>query len=553
MKTNIQTDLEKVYTRFTVAESVTDWLKESTEIIFDIAQKAIQENRFEVVASALHNIFDLSDEYIKARQEYSNERDAFIDHVHSRLIDSKNLVSKNTHPKIMLSIIRIARDIAISSLQIKPVRAFAGENFMPLGFITLLSDVSLSPEILKDTSYAPMSTVDYLVDIAKKAIDNDFPRTAILVTDKLGAIAATTTKLHFLYGDTIAAKANWALACILDYLFDKQNSSKYYLEHELKSVLEQINKSIVAFIEDDIKFHYATRSNIKTFFGPMAEHGLATVFIKALRTSDDKHLYTNLKILEEFLLDSNQNIMKGMDNSKYLDVKDILDNIYLVGTVFVSVLKEKTDPRMLSEMRSLLLQRFYLLFTNAISMSFKVDPNRYTIFDNDYQEVFFSLMGIMFYENKNHTLDDVLDTWANSVLDIVQKYKTQTTIEHEGHTFERHEITNLLTDLYRYLRLVGVWFNNYYPESEQLKKIILEIKAQPKLTVPYNRFGEVNMYPADFIAERWIITRPFLPFNVKYYADLDSSLFNQQIVDAFEKKLIDETKKKSVKRKRVKK
>ena len=175
MKANIQADIEKVYTRFVVDESVTDLLKESSEIIFDIAQKAIQENRFEVVDSALNNVFDLANEYINARLEYTTERDAYIDYIHSRLIDAKNLVNKATHPKIMLSISRTAKDIALSTLQIKPIRNFAGENFIPLGFINLLSSICLSPEILKDTSYAPMSTIDYLVEIAKKAVDNNFP------------------------------------------------------------------------------------------------------------------------------------------------------------------------------------------------------------------------------------------------------------------------------------------------------------------------------------------------------------------------------------------
>ena len=423
MKANIQADIEKVYTRFVVDESVTDLLKESSEIIFDIAQKAIQENRFEVVDSALNNVFDLANEYINARLEYTTERDAYIDYIHSRLIDAKNLVNKATHPKIMLSISRTAKDIALSTLQIKPIRNFAGENFIPLGFINLLSSICLSPEILKDTSYAPMSTIDYLVEIAKKAVDNNFPRTATLVTDKLGSIAVTTTKLHFLYGDTIAAKANWGLASILDYMFSKQEKTNLYIEHELDSILKEIDKSVTAFIEDDIKHHYSARSNIKTFFGPLAEHGMATVFIKALRTKNDKHLSTTLKILEEFLLDMNQIVMKGMNNSKYLDVRDILENIYDIGIVFVSLVKDEKEPRLQHEMISQLQQRFYLPFTNAMSMSFKQDVNRYTIFDDDYIHQFFSLMGIIFYENKGHIFDNVLEIWADRLLDIIQKYK----------------------------------------------------------------------------------------------------------------------------------
>ncbi len=543
MKSNIQTDMEKVYTKFVVDESVTEWLKESSEIIFDIAQKAIQDNRFEVVDSALNNVLDLANEYIEARLEYTTERDAYIDYIHSRLVDAKNLVNKDSHPKIMLSISRTAKDIALSTLRIKPIRNFAGENYIPLGFINLLSEICLSPEILKDTSYAPMSTIDFLVEIAKKALDNDFPRTATLVTDKLGYIAVMTTKLHFLYGDTISAKANWGLASILDYMFSKQGKTRMYLEHELGSILKEIDKSVTTFIDDDIKHHYSARSNIKTFFGPLAEHGMASMFIKALSRKDDKHLSLALKILEEFLLDMNQIVMKGMNNSKYLDVRDILENIYDIGIVFVSHVKDEKEPRLQHEMTSMLQQRFYLPFTNAISMSFKQDVNRYTIFDDDYIHQFFSLIGIMFYENKGHILDNVLETWADSLLDIIQKYKTQTTGEHEGYVFERHEITNLLSDLYKNLRLVGVWFNHFIPESEALKKIIAELKTQPEITISQGAYGEINMYPSDFIAQRWIVVRPFLPFTPAYFADVDAALFNNEIVSKFEKKLTPKPKK----------
>ena len=94
MKANIQTDLKKAYTKFSVDESVMDWLKESTEIIFDIIQKAAQDNRFEIVDSGLGNITDIADEYIEARRDYSTEQDVFLTYIREKLIDPKNLVKK---------------------------------------------------------------------------------------------------------------------------------------------------------------------------------------------------------------------------------------------------------------------------------------------------------------------------------------------------------------------------------------------------------------------------------------------------------------------------
>ena len=223
MKSPIQTYLEKVYTKYSVDKSVTEWLKESTEIVFDIVQKAVQHNRFEIVDSGLNNVIDITNEYIAARKDYFTEQDSFLTFVNEQLIDIKNLVQKNSHPKIILSIVRAAKDISMASLEIKPIRSFAGENFLPYGLITLISNICLSPEIVKDTSYAPMTTINYLVDIAKRAIDKNFPGTATIVTDRLGQIAIVTTKLHFLFAYSVADKANWGLAAVLDHLLFNQD------------------------------------------------------------------------------------------------------------------------------------------------------------------------------------------------------------------------------------------------------------------------------------------------------------------------------------------
>ena len=540
MKSKIEPDLEKVYTKYLVDTSVTEWLRDSMELIFNITQKAVQDNRFEIVDSGLKNITEIAREYVSARLNYSSEQDSVISYFDERLIDIKNLVQKDTHPKIMLSIARTAKDIAVSTLQIKPIRSFAGENFIPLGFINLLSGICLSPEILKETSYAPMSTVDYLVEIANSAIDKDFPRTANLVSDKLGQIANVTTILHLPYGDSIAAKANWGLASVLDHMLTNEEKLTLYVEHEIKSILEQIDKSINTYLEDDIKFHYVSRSNIKTFFGPLAEHNLTSVFIKALqkKTTDKRHLNLTLNVLKEYLSNLNQSVMKGMDNSKYLDIKDIIENIYMLGIILVGTIKEQKEPRNQSESLSLLEDHFCFPFINSISMSFTVNPtNRYTIFDDDYMQAFFSLLGILFYENDNQLFDQTLEKWSEKVIEIIQRFKNQITEEHEGHIFEKHEISDPLGNLYRYLRLLGVWVNNFLPKSKLLENIIAEVKNQPTLTISKNAYGEVSMYPSDMMIQRWIVLRPFLPYNTKYFSDIDAKLFNSEIVNKFEKKL----------------
>ena len=540
-KRDAKLQMKNIYVKSQVDEAVTNWLKEKTEPIFDIAQNSINENRFEIVDDAFGEIIKIAKEYISHRLDYSLEQDAFLSFLHERFVDLKNIVQKNTHPRIMLAIAKATRDIAIASLDIRPVRANFGENFIPMGNINLLKDICISPEILKETSFAPLSTINFLVDIANAAIDKDFPRTTNIVTEKLGYIAVTTTKLHFLYADSVALQANWGLANILDHFLSGLNKTKFYTKHEIGSVLEEIDKSVNTFMEDDIRYHYTMRNNIKPLFGTLSvrEHGIAGIYIKALQKNyPDKHLSTVIDSLEEFLININQSVMKGMDNSKYLDVKDILDHIYMIGMAFIwATNRMKDNPRFRLEMANILEIKFLYPYINAITMSFKTDPNRYTIFDDDYLMAFFSLMGIMFYENEGTLYQKVLETWISKIIEIVQKYKTMTTIEHEGNIFERHEITHLLGDIYQYLRLAGVWLNKYLPKSDLLPKLISEIKTQPDITKRTSAYGQESLYPS-YMMEQWMVQRPYTAYRPKYFNDVDQALLDGKAIEAFEKKLI---------------
>jgi len=303
---------------------------------------------------------------------------------------------------------------------------------------------------------------------------------------------------------------------------------------EIKSVLGQIDKSVNTFMEDDIKHHYTMRNNIEPFFGTMS--GLAWIYIKSLQKDyDDKHFSSVIESLDEFLMNINQSVMKGMRNSKYLDVKDVLDHIYMTGMTFVwATNRKKSDPKFQVDMTGILKNRFLYPYMNAISMSFKNDPNRYTIFDDDYMMAFFSLMGILFYENKGIIFQEVLETWVTKVLEIVQKYKTMTTVEHKGHTFEKHEITNLLGDMYQYLRLTGVWLNKYFPKSELLPTVISELKRQPDITKKPSSYGQENLYPT-YMMERWMVQRPYTAYRPKYFSEVDQALLDKKSIESFEK------------------
>jgi len=537
---NLSTDLRKVYIKFSVDDSVTSWLRSETEIVIDITQRAIQDNRFEVVRSALRDIVGLAEEYIQARLEYNSEQDKFITYLHEKLIDMKNLARKDTHPEIILSIATTAKDIAVATLSICPIRSSAGENYMPLGFINLLKNICLSEEILKETSYAPMMTISYLVDIGKAAVDKEFPRTANLISDALGEISRTTTKLHSYFTDVISAKANWGLAALLDYMLFNQDKIRINREFALKEIVNEINKSIKTYFEDDERYQYSLRANIKTFFGPLSteEHGVATIFIRSLqiKRKNEKEYWYLLEVLEKFLIELNQNIMMGMDHRKYIDIKEMLEHLYMIGVVLTGFIERVKEENIKSKALKILREHFSYPFINAISMSFKRD-DKYNIFYDDYIDTFFSLIGVIFFKNNKNEFNETIEDWTTKIIEIIQRHKQNIFIIHDGEKFLKYEIIHPLSDLYKHLRLLGVWFVKYSPKSKFLSSIIKEFKNQPPELVPKAPFGEDVRYPKSLLGETWAVRRPYLPFNPSYFDKIDKALCEQKAIEEFEKKL----------------
>jgi len=543
MRNNPKKDLKNIFTRSSVADSVTGWLKSETDIVIDVTQKAIQENRFEVVKSALEDTTGIAREYIQSRIEYHSDQDIFINYLLEKLIDMKNMSRKDTHPEIMLSIATTARDIAIVTLDIKPIRSFAGENYLPLGFINLLKGICLSGEILKETSYAPMVTISYLVDIARVAIDRGFPRTANLISEALGEISRMTTKLHSSYTDIVSARANWGLGGLLDYMFINQDKIMVNRDYAYREVIDEINKSVETYLKDEERYQYTLRSNIKTFFGPLPteQHGIAAVFIRSLqiKRKDEREYHYPLKALDEFLIGFNQNIMLGMKQRKYSDVQEMLEHLYMIGIALIGSMKKIKDDSTKSEALKVFKEHFLYPFINAISMSFKHD-DKYNIPYDDYDDMFFSLIGILFYENDKKQFSTMLEDWMSKIIEIIQRHKGNIPVTHEGKKFLKYEIVHPLADLYRYLRLAGMWLNHYLPESNLLLSVVEEIKSQPAETIPQDNLyvGIVaNRYPNSYFGEAWALRIPHIPYNSQYFQKANKSLYDQRGIDKFEKKI----------------
>jgi hypothetical protein len=267
------------------------------------------------------------------------------------------------------------------------------------------------------------------------------------------------------------------------------------------------------------------------------EHGIAAVFIRSLqKKQNNQQKWTLFEMIDEFLTDLNQNIMVGMNNQKYIDVKEILEHVYMIGIVFISITKRIEEKRLKEEGLKILKVGFSYPFTNAISMSFK-NNRKYHIFYDAYMHSFFSLAGIAFYENSGNIFNEIIEDWVSKIIEIIRRNKTNLVVIHEEQKFPRYEIIHPLKNLYRYLRLAGIWFNEYCPKSNLLKEIILEIKNQPLETISIGIRGSEYLYPKDSIIDRWIVQRPYLSFDTSYFSSADIFLYNDQIKQKFESKL----------------
>lgn len=529
----ISANRTEYYTKFEVGNSVIDWLKADMEIVIDVAQKAISENRFEIVDSCLLNTSTLAKEYLNSRKDYGTQQDAFIGYLHEKLIDTKSLVGKNTHPKIMLSIINTAKDISIESLKLKPIRAQFGENFIPHGLVNLLKDICLSSEILKDTSYAPMSACDSLVSIGASAIDHEFPRTADTVISNLSEISKKTTKAHFFYGDYVSAKANWGLAYLLDYALSRMDKIKIDRDIFLKSIAEEINKSIKVYFEDD--YDYLMRSNIKTFCGLLSENGVATIFVRALLQPKDEEEYSYvLDVLKDFLQELNQNVIIGMNRAKLLDVAEILEHVYTVSIVLIGFIKRVKNPRQKENALEILHHEISNIFITPISMSFKKSERHHIPFKK-YIESYFSLIGIMLYENKNGEFTEIIENCLSKTIEVVIANKTKIyTIQGENKV-KNYEVIHPLIALYQCVALSGSWLNKYRPGSKILVKIIQEVKNQSLETIVTDHFSrQKQTYPESVLNGRWFIKRPLLTFDTQYFSDIDKELYDIGEMSKFE-------------------
>jgi len=461
-------DIGMRYRKRKIDPTVTKWLKEKCDIIFDVVQKAVQENRFEIVEGGLETIVDLTRGYVARRKEYRSGEDDFITYIRNRLIDTKNLVTTTTHPKVMDSIIKTAGEIAKETLKIESIGTTYGRNFLPYGFVLLLKDIALSEEILKETSYAPMDVCTQLAEIGTTAIDMGAPIMTAAIAQELSEISKRTTKMHFFYTDYIAAKANDSIAHLLYYTLNNlRKISPSYRRDILEEIKRAINESIEAYFKDS-RNHY--RVNINSIVGPAAPHGIARILLQAIKqaTENRKIIYNDVvEFVKTFLNDLKRHVLLGIQENKRNDTINILLHICAIGATLIQDLNKLKDDKLKNDVQQIIEGGIFEILHDSITVSFDSKNRENPVFWKSLNAFSF-LIGIAFIEsieNENDTAIRIAEKEIRKMLELMKSKK------------DGCDEIKLLC-FYRYLWLFGSWLFKWMPKSTLLHDIKETLKNQ---------------------------------------------------------------------------
>lgn len=487
-----------------------EWLKE-TDIIIDIIQKSIQENRFEIVDSGFKDIESIVRRYLQLYR-YFNSDENYLNYILDNLVASKGLVSKNSHPRIIKSIANCSGNLAKRTYEINN----SYMNYISRGFVDLLVDIILSHEMVKETSNMPLEACDQLVDIGKTAIYLEDPITAVNISKKLGNInRIATTQMKNLRGDLIARYMNWGIALLLKYSLenlDKIENEKYILE----DMINEINLNVTAYSKDEF-IHSDINISTLTGFLPESIPNIANIIINKIE--EDQNV-NDLFLLQKLYGSLNFNIKNCIKTKKDSSAIELLNNTYTIGIELIKLITKIKDEN-LKEIAKNLLEN--TIFSTLYEIMLEYLKNNRSL--HEALSIYFSFMGVMFFENNAN----------NEFYKILEKH-----ISEVVKTFS--EIEDIHPENYSYMRLMGSWALKWNINRELLENIKDIIKIQDDLISKKNAmakkiFPDIDGNKYSKLFTRKTIMIPVLKDYPKGFEAMNNELFNEDNRKNFEKYL----------------
>ncbi|MGO9388335.1 MAG: hypothetical protein ACLPWD_09895 [Methanobacterium sp.] len=520
---------------FQADPNLIDKLKHETEIIFDIIQKAIHEDRFEIADFGFKKVVEIVKNFICVKSDNlaREYEDDFLDHIFDRIIDTENFVSKNNHPKIMNSIVDSIGNVTKEILSTETTDPYIINQRGPLSSLTIaliesLKNICIGPEITKRTSYASGNACDQLIEIGKVSIDNKYPYKAVDVVKELSEISLKTTEMNFYRGNRLSQSSNQGIVYLLDYSLLNLDKIEMDEEYILTSIKDEVNKIIKDYFENKNISLVSNPENIKPFIHPMASYSIGVIHLKAIKQiiEDNEDSKIIAKFMDKFIDDIGQLIKLGLEEERIFDVKDFSDSIYMIGFNLITSFYESRND-LLKEKLYDTLKKSYIPISKSLELNNHINPFI------DYLDNYSSLLGLMFYKNRESNIfGELIENGIKLIM-----------------TSERVIDFN---EMHPYLRLIGLWVFKWMPDSGYLnflKKIlknknviVSDNKSMIKSQVDVRKELYQKLYPKSFKGY-WNLKTPYenenaliKPFNniEKELIEINEVIFNPEDIIKFE-------------------
>ncbi len=516
--------------KFEVSPLITEWLKNEMEIVFDVARIAVHENRFEIVESVMKNVIGIVHEYIVLRKDYSIEYDIFLVYIQERIIEIDNITSRESHDRIMASLVHCLYRISESSLIIKPAHANQGINTIATGFVDIMERI-LSKEVEKETSTTPSRICDHLIDIAKKSIDAGFPETMLSIIEKLQNISIQMTVQYGVVGDYISTKANWGLAYVLNYSIINVQKIKIGRDRVLKKISALIAEYIKFYFEDSNRTF--NRSNLQPFAGATAEHGLAVLCNNAVQIMIAENS-VGFHVITTLFNGIREGIIAGLAKQKHLEISRILDHVYWISLKIIEYIPTIENEECKNRLLVFIEKDVFNIFLNSIKRTFDFRVDCQPQYDK-YLHAGFSILGILLISNKIPNSHDIVEIWLQKVVEIIDEKKPYIYTVQDRDKIYNYSIIHPLSSIYKYLRLAETWLLKYNPDSSMYQAVLGKLKAPPEKIFEPGEFAyesngiKVKLYPSGLLGSTWSVKTPIYVYRLDIFneytrklVDLDS-------------------------------
>jgi len=504
-----------------------EWLENETEILVDVIQLAIQENRFEIVDSGLKELVNVVKKYITLNKMILSRKmeDKFLAYIVISLTNSKSLVNVHSHPKIMISIAKSSSEMAKETFKIDTIGDRDYNNFSGY-FINFLKYIILSFEMVKDTSDIPVIASDELVYLGKAAIDLEYPRETEDIVHILSEISKVAINMQSYRGDDISYRINWKIGYLLNYSMENLDKLGIHRTLILENMIKEIDKLFEHYLKDDYNHSFNV---IKTLTGSIADYSISVIahtLIKKIKAKkfeinpyEKKLNYDGVDYFEEILNLLNHNIKVGIDKNKHSDTLELIKNTYTIGIGLINLIINLDSTELHAKSKKILENKVFLTLYNAMSKSLE---NGDTILFKSVP-IYFSLIGITIFEDNNKILREIIENHIKLVLNLSSEIKNNSRI------------------LYPYIRLIGVWI--YTQDSnhvflDEIKKII---EIQDEIIFKEPRSNQIfpvengDKYPYMLIDQH--IEWPGFPYENYECQSINGKLFDFKNVEKFEKYL----------------